>query len=230
MRLQVFLSDAGVASRRHAATIIKTGRIRVNGKRIFEPSFQVFPEKDRIFFNDREVAVKEKIYIMLNKPKGVTTTRKDQFAEKTVMDLIPAEYSYLKPAGRLDKDTMGLLLLTNDGPLINKLTHPKYNISKKYIVTLNKRLLDKDKTELEKGINLDERYTAPCLIKIKRPNLIEITMHEGRKRQIKKMFLQKGYRVVKLERVTEGRLDLGGLAEGRWRFLSEKEIATLTGR
>ena len=229
MRLQVFLSEAGISSRRHAADIIKKGRVQVNGKRILDPSFQVFPEKDRIFFNAKELVSKEKVYIMLNKPKGVTTTRDDPFAKKTVMDLIPAKYNHLKHVGRLDKDTTGLLLLTNDGDLINKLTHPRYNIEKKYTAVLDKRLSDKDKNRLEKGVNLDGRDTAPCIIKITHDNLIDITMHEGRNRQIKRMFSKMGYRVIGLQRTSEGKLHLGGLPEGKWKFLTKEVIDSLSG-
>ncbi|MFC1666271.1 pseudouridine synthase [Candidatus Omnitrophota bacterium] len=223
MRLQVFLSKAGVFSRRAAVGIVASGRITVNGQKVFKPSFSVDPEKDRIFFNGKRIAARKKVYIMLHKPKGVTSTKKDPFATRTVMDLLPDRFFYLNPVGRLDKDTTGLILLTNDGELINNLTHPRFNVDKTYAATLDKKLLGMDKIKIEKGIDLDGKYTAPCSIMLKSRKSVEITMREGRKRQIRRMFLNFGYKVVDLKRLKEGFLDLGALAEGKWRFLTKKE-------
>ena len=227
MRLQVFLSISGIASRRNAASIITSGKVSVNGIKIFEPSFKVDPEKDKVFLYDERIAPREKVYVVLNKPKGVTTTKKDVFAEKTVIDLLPRALKHLNPVGRLDKDTTGLLLLTNDGDLINRLTHPKFNIEKTYLVALNRRLSANDKIQVENGISLDGRMTARCNIVLKRGNDLEITMHEGRKRQIKRMFALKGYSVVNLKRLKEGMLSLGRLVEGEWRFLNKEEVRLL---
>ena len=166
----------------------------------------------------------EKIYIMLNKPKGVTTTKKDRFAKKTVMDLLPRKFRHLNPVGRLDKDTTGLILLTNDGGMINTLTHPRFNIDKTYEVTLDRKLSLSDKARLEKGILLDGRYTRECVIRPRSKNRLEIVLHEGRKRQIRRMFSGAGYNVLALKRLKEGLLILGTLPEGGWRFLKEDEI------
>lgn len=225
MRLQVFLSKAGVSSRRAAINIIKQGKVTVNGKKIFEPCFSVNPEKDEIFFGAERICLKEKIYVLLNKPKGVTTTKKDRFAEKTVMDLLPRRLHHLNPVGRLDKDTRGLILLTNDGEMINSLTHPKFNVEKVYAVKLDRKLEPKDKTGLESGIMLDGRRTSPCSIISGDKNGLEITLHEGRKRQIRRMFSKTGYSVIDLKRTKEGFLRLGSLEEGRWRFLTKEEIS-----
>ncbi len=227
MRLQVFLSKAGIASRRAAINIIRSGKIRVNGKVILEPAFNVDPEKDNIFFSNKKLLPRKKVYIMLHKPAGVTTTKKDPFAKKTVIDLLPGRFRHLNPVGRLDKDTTGLILLTNDGDLMNKLTHPRFNIQKVYAVTLDKRLADRDRLKLEKGVDLDGKRTAPCRIKSGKGNDLEITLREGRKRQIKRMISKRGHTVVKLKRFGEGVLSLGGLAEGKWKFLTKKEVCML---
>lgn len=224
MRLQVFLSKAGISSRRAAAAIIKSGKIRINGIKVLEPSFKIDPERDSVFYNEKRIVPRKKVYILLNKPRGVTTTKGDPFAKKTVMDLLPQGLRHLNPVGRLDRDTSGLLLLTNDGELINKLTHPRFNIEKVYVVKLDRRLVDRDKTRLEKGINLDGRYTVPCRIRLKEKGKLEMTLHEGRKRQIKWMFKKLGYRVMDLKRIQEGPLSLGALPIGKWRSLTPKQL------
>jgi 23S rRNA pseudouridine2605 synthase len=224
MRLQVFLAKAGIASRRGAIDIIKSGKISVNGDKVFVPSFNIDQGKDKIFFNDKRISSREKVYIMLNKPKGVTTTKKDPFAKKTVMELLPGKYRHLNPVGRLDKDTTGLLLLTNDGEFINKLTHPRYNVKKTYSAVLDKKLSLSGKTNMEKGVFLDGKNTAACAINIKAENTVEITIHEGRKRQVKRMFSKTGYTVTELKRLKEGALCLGDLPEASWRFLTKEEI------
>jgi pseudouridine synthase len=229
MRLQVFLSRAGISSRRAGADIIKSGRIRINNKRVLEPSFKLDPEKDRVYLDNKIISSRDKIYIMFHKPKEVTSTKRDPFAKSTVMDLLPGTFSHLNPVGRLDKDTTGLMLLTNDGDLINKLTHPRFHVEKVYSVRLDKRLQGADKRRLERGIDLDNRYTAPCAIKLCNKNNLEITMHEGRKRQIKRMFLDAGYRVMVLKRLRHGFLCLGRLREGGWRPLTEEEVSMLKG-
>jgi len=227
MRLQVFLSKAGVCSRRSAVDIIRSGKARVNNRKILEPSFNIDTAKDIIFLNDKKISLKEEICIMLNKPRGVTTTKKDRFAKRTVMDLLPPRMSHLNPAGRLDKDTTGLLLLTNNGELINRLTHPRYNIEKLYEVRLDARLKDADRAALERGIDLDGERTAPCRIRMTKKNNLEIVLHEGKKRQIRRMFSKMGYKVLDLKRSKEGPLALAGLGEGKWRALTEKEIKEL---
>lgn len=160
----------------------------------------------------------------MHKPKGVTTTKKDRFAKKTVMDLLPPGFRHLNPVGRLDKDTTGLLLLTNDGDMINRFTHPRFNIEKIYKVWLDKRLRSYDRERLEKGVVLDGRYTAPCRIRMKSGNALEMTLREGRKRQIRMMFSRIGYSVVRLKRLEEGHLSLGTLPEAMWRPLTREEI------
>ena len=229
MRLQVFLSKAGVCSRRAAVGFIRSGKVSVNSKKIIEPSFKVDPEKDRVFLNGKRISPREKIYIMLNKPKGVTTTKKDRFAKKTVMDLLPRRFKHLNPVGRLDKDTTGLILLTNDGDMINRFTHPKFNIDKTYEVKLDKELVSSDKRMMEKGVIIDGSFTAECRIKMRSKNEVEMTLHEGRKRQIRRMFSSVGYKVRGLKRTREGLLNLAALPEGRWRLLTRDEIKSHLG-
>lgn len=224
IRLQAFLSRAGLFSRRAAVRIIETADIRVNSEKVKDPSFRIDPEKDKVFLKGKRIFSREKVYIMLNKPKGVTTTKKDPFAIKTVMDLLPQEFSHLNPVGRLDKDTKGLLLLTNDGDFINRVTHPSFNIKKRYGVKLDKEPAAGHIKVLEKGIRLDGRTTAPCKISLNGKKSLEITIREGRKRQIKRVFAKLGYRVVGLRRLSEGPVNLGALPEGKWRFLTKEEI------
>jgi 23S rRNA pseudouridine2605 synthase len=227
VRLQVFLSKAGISSRRSASDFIKSGRISVNEKKVFEPSYKVYPGKDKVSLDGNIVLPLENLYIMLNKPKGVTTTKKDRFAEKTVMDLLPRDLRHVNPAGRLDKDTTGLLLLTNDGELINKLTHPRFNIDKLYEVRIDRHLSDKDRVRIEKGVDIDGKETFPCDISVKDEYLLDIRVHEGRNRQIKRMFAALGYKVIELKRVKEAFLSLGGLREGEWRYLTDQEASRL---
>jgi len=227
LRLQVFLSRSGVSSRRHAADVIRSGKVSVNSKKCLAPSFKVDPEKDKVFLENERILPRENIYLMLHKPRGVTTTKRDPHAAMTVMDLLPRRFRHLNPVGRLDKDTTGLLLLTNDGGLINRLTHPRFNIEKVYRVGLDKRPGPADIKRLEKGIDLDGKHTAPCRIKMGPKNDLEITLREGRKRQIKRMFAALGYRVLDLKRISEGFLDLGRLQQGKWRSLTREEALML---
>lgn len=227
MRLQVFLSHSGVCSRRRALELVKFGKVKVNGSIVAEPSYQVEPSKDSVYLNNKKVFLKEKVYILLNKPRGVTTTKKDYFAEKTVMDLLPPEYKYLNPVGRLDKDTTGLLMLTNDGDLAHQLSHPSFSIDRVYIVHLDKELNENHRKMLEKGIDLDGELTFPCKIIPIGDKKIKVIIHQGRKRQIRRMFIELRYRVAGLERIGFGSLDMGSLALGSWRKVSYQELVNL---
>lgn len=227
MRLQVFLSHSGACSRRKALELIKAGKVKVNGSLVIEPSCPIDSTKDIVYLNDKRVLLKEKIYILLNKPRDVTSTRKDPFAKKTVMDLLPAEFSHLFPVGRLDKDTTGLLILTNDGDLSYKLTHPAFSIDKVYVVKLDRPLMEKHRDQIQKGVRIDDEPTSPCKIIKLEDRELKIIIHEGRKRQIKKMFSLFKYKTVELKRVALGNLGLGGLALGHWRRISDIELLNL---
>ena len=225
--MQLFLSRGGVCSRRKASELIKKGCVKVNGVVIYEPSYWVNSSLDKVLLNDKRIVPKRYEYILLNKPPGVTTTKRDRFARRTVLNLVPKKLKHLNPVGRLDKDSSGLLLLTNDGELAYRLTHPRFKINKVYRVILDKVLLDKDRRALEQGVLLEERVSAPCRLKYLKHKEVELTLHEGRKRQIKRMFAKLGYRVISLERVKEGVLSLGNLRRGGWRHLSKYEVEKL---
>lgn len=228
MRLQVFLSHNGVCSRRKALEVVFRGRVSVNGREVIEPSTEVDPAKDIVRVDGKEIGSKKYTYILLNKPAGYVTTKKDRFAEKTVFDLLPASFGHLAPVGRLDKDTEGLLLLTNDGGLAYRLTHPKFELSKVYFVRVQGRLEPFQKRRLEQGIVLEDGKTAPGKIgKIQsRGDQTEfcLTIHEGKKRQIRRMLAKVGSSVIYLKRIAHGPLNLGELKRGQWRELREREI------
>lgn len=210
-----------------ALELIKAGKVKVNGIIAREPSCQVEPATDSVYLDNKRIFLKEKVYLLLNKPKGVTTTKKDRFAAKTVIDLLPHKYKHLFPVGRLDKDSTGLLILTNDGDLSYKLTHPAFGVDKIYIAELDRALDENHKNQLQKGVRLDGILTSTCKIFRLNGRKIKITIHEGRKRQIRRMFALFKYRVLDLQRVTLGNLSLGNLATGSWRKLTHKEVAEL---
>ncbi len=227
MRLQVFLSHAGVSSRRKALEIIQAGQVTVNSRKITEPSFDIDPAKDDVVCAGQKVGLARKIYILLHKPEGVVSTVKDKFAEKTVVDLLPVSLRGVYPVGRLDKDSTGLLVLTNDGELAHRLSHPSFETEKVYRVFLNRPLTEEDRRTLEAGMMLEGTRTAPCRIKIFSDAVIEVILHEGRKRQIRRMLGLLRYHVVSLQRTRQGFLTLGDLEPGAWRFLTAEEIKKL---
>ena len=231
IRLQVFLSHAGVCSRRKAMDLIQAGRVNVNGQVHKEPSTLIDARSDRVEVDHRLVDEKGFTYLLLNKPSGYVTTKADPHAAKTVFDLVPLKFKHLVPAGRLDKDTEGLLLLTNDGDTVYKLTHPKHNVDKIYFVRVLGRLDESTKNRLERGIVLDGKKTAPAKIAdvkfLDQGTEFLITIHEGRKRQIRLMLAQTGHKVIYLKRVAQGPIRLDDLEIGRWRFLNQTEIQKL---
>lgn len=227
MKLLLCISHAGICSRRKALELIKAGKIEVNGAVEREPSRMIDPHQDIIVYNKKRIYQKEYTYILLHKPKGVTSTKKDRFAEKTVMDLLPQKYKSLWLVGRLDRDTTGLMLCTNDGTLSHKLTHPRFHVPKVYNAQLDKPLLPLHKTQLQQGISLEEGATAPCTITVRDQRKPTIILHEGKKRQIRRMFAALGYRVLALKRTALGPLLLGNLAEGQWRPLLKSEVVSL---
>ena len=231
IRLQVFLSHAGVCSRRKAMDWIKAGRVKVNGRLECEPSTLIDARSDKIEVDNRLVEDKAFTYLLLHKPAGYVTTKADRFAGKTVLDLVPLKFQHLVPAGRLDKDTEGLLLLTNDGDVVYALTHPRHNVDKTYDVRILGRLDESTKDRLERGIVLDGKKTAPAKISgvkfLDRGSAFSMTIHEGRKRQIRLMLAQTGHDVIYLKRISQGPLHLGDLKVGQWRHLDENEVREL---
>lgn len=235
IRLQKYLAAAGVASRRAAEKLISEGRVKVNGLAIRELGTKVDPRKDIVEVNGEivKLAASPKYYL-LHKPPGYLTTVRDPFSRPTVMDLLPkGERKGLFPVGRLDIDSEGLLLITNDGELAFRLTHPRFKIPKTYRVRVSGKPSREDLNKLERGIALEEGVTAPAKVRMlsasknKREALLEITLHEGKKRQIKRMCAQIGYPVLSLKRISLGFLNLKGLSPGSYRKLKEKEVEKL---
>lgn len=231
IRLQKYLADCGVCSRRKAEEFISKGLVKVNDTVITEQGFKINEKIDTIHFRNKIVkASSKKVYILFNKPKGCITTSKDQFDRKTVLDYIDVKERVV-PVGRLDYDTTGLLLLTNDGDLTFKLTHPKHNMKKIYIAKMYGSPANDKLDRLRDGIVIDEYKTAPANIKIisrdKRTSTIQITICEGRNRQVRKMFEVIGYRVFSLERIAIENLKIGDLELGKYRYLTSEEIKNL---
>lgn len=230
-RLQKVIAASGFCSRRKAEELIKLGKVKVNSKIVKELGTKVSPS-DEIMIDGKIISSEEKVYYLLNKPRGVISTTSDDKDRQTVVDLID-EDKRIYPVGRLDYDTTGALILTNDGELTNLLTHPSNEVEKTYIVKIKGNLTIQAQMALKKGLVLEGRKTAPAKLKIKSfdsksgTSLIEIIIHEGRNHQVKKMFESLGYEVLKLRREKFAFLDLKGLASGKYRALKPKEIKTL---
>ena len=230
IRLQKFLAEAGVASRRKSEELILNGKIKVNGKLITELGTKVNPEKDKIEYNNKIVQIeKRKVYILLNKPIGYVTTVKDQFQRDSVLDLVKVK-ERLVPVGRLDMYTSGALILTNDGDFVYKVTHPKHEINKTYTVTL-KGIIEKTKVdELRKGIDIGGYITKPAKVKIlktdeeKNISRLEIVIHEGKNRQVRKMCEAIGYKVLAFHRSKIADIGVKDIELGKWRYLSKNEV------
>lgn len=210
--------------------VIQTGRVKINGQVINEPSVDVSGSED-ITVDDRKVMAQDYTYVMLHKPPGTTTTKEDPHAEQTVLDLLPEHLHHLSPVGRLDRDSQGLLLLTNDGALAYRLTHPKFHLDKTYLVRVKGRLSKDHQKELQQGVVIEDHKTAPCRITAVRYNgeitEFHITLHEGRKRQIRLMLKSVGHQVHFLARISIGPLRLGDLKIGQWRYLTDEELKAL---
>ncbi len=228
MRLQKYIAKCGVASRRKAEEMIKSGLISVNGKIVSEMGIKIDVEKDIVKFKNQIIHLENKtMVILINKPEGYVSTTDDQFGRKTVLDIIPNITERLYPIGRLDYNSCGLLLLTNDGELTYRLTHPKHHISKVYRVHLDKTFKIEDKMKFEKGLIIDEYLTKPSKLIIEDEKILKITLYEGRNRQIRKMLEQLGYDILKLERIQIGDIFDNDLSPGKHRYLSENEVMEL---
>jgi len=231
MRLQKFLAANGVASRRKSEELISSGRVKVNGNIITEMGYKVDLDIDKISVDNKDIILQErKVYILLNKPTGYVTTVSEQFNRKKVTDLVDVPYRIF-PVGRLDYNTSGLLILTNDGELTYKLTHPKFKVEKVYIAKV-KGIPTKEASEaFENGLKIEDYITAPAKIKILKEinqhTLVEVRIREGKNRQVRKMCEAIGHPVVELKRIAMGRIHLGNLDVGNWRYFTEREIAYL---
>lgn len=233
-RLQVVLARFGLASRRGVVDLIEAGKVEVNGKVVLEKGFRVDAGKDTIKVEGAVLPAgqaRKKVYFAFHKPKGVMTTLQDPHAEKTVADYFKDVPERVFPVGRLDRDTTGLLILTNDGELAFRLTHPKFGVPKRYRARVQGSVTEGEIKRLEAGVELEEGMTAPCQIRIEKQDrnetLLFVVLHEGRKRQIRRIFDLVGHRVLELSRLNYGPLALDDLRPGGKKPLSKREIDAL---
>jgi 23S rRNA pseudouridine2605 synthase len=226
LRLAKFLAHSGVASRRAAETLIRSGRVSVGGEAVTDPARDV-DESSGVVVDGEPVAPEPLEVHILNKPPGVVSTARDTHGRKTVIDLVPSSRR-LYPVGRLDADTTGLLLLTNDGELANRLMHPRYGVSRTYRARVGGgRVTQAEVRRLREGVELDDGKTAPAEARVVKPSILEITLREGRKRQVRRMCEAIGHPVLELERIAFGPLQLRDLPAGRHRRLTAAEIDRL---
>ena len=232
MRLQKYLAQCGVASRRHAEEMIREGKIQVNGVTVREMGLQVDESRDTVSVEGKEVRPEEsKHYLAYYKPIGEVTTTSDPEGRPTVMDKFRDYPVRLFPVGRLDYDSEGLLLLTNDGDLMNHLLHPSHEVNKVYLVKASNNISDEEIRQLRQGVMIDNKLTSPAHVRLIRKEVFDtvllISIHEGRNRQVRKMIEKIGHQVVSLKRVAFGPVELKDLPRGQWRRLTEQEILRL---
>ena len=232
IRLQKYLAEAGVASRRKCEEFIQQGRVRINGN-VATLGEKVNPEIDKVEFDNKEIGkIEEHVYILLNKPIGYVTTAKEQFGRDSVLDLVKVKQRIV-PVGRLDMYTSGALLLSNDGDFIYKVTHPKHEVDKTYTVTLKGIVTKEDVQKLKNGVEIEDYITKPAQVKIlktdeeKNISRLAITIHEGKNRQVRKMCEAIGKKVQALHRAKIGNIDVKELKLGTWRYLKPQEIEYL---
>lgn len=230
LRLQKYMAQCGVASRRKSEELIAQGLVKVNGNRIKTPGFLINPDEDEIEVQGKLIGTASKVYMMLNKPKGVLSTSEDTHGRKRVIDLVSCK-ERLYTVGRLDMDTEGLIIVTNDGDLTYKLTHPKHEFSKTYHGIVRGFPENESLERFMSGIEIEGYKTAPAYVQILKyfnnSTLMEMIIHEGKKRQIRKMCGAIGHPIIELKRVSVGKLVLGDLKPGEWRYLTEEEIKYL---
>ncbi|MBF2177299.1 rRNA pseudouridine synthase [Staphylococcus warneri] len=231
-RLQKRIASSGYTSRRKAETLITDGKVKVNGQVVTELGTKV-SNSDTVEVEGIKLEQEDKIYILFNKPAQVITSVSDDRGRKVVNDYFKDIETRIYPVGRLDYDTSGLLLLTNDGEFTNLMTHPRYHIKKKYVAKLKGYLMREEVKALEKGIELEDGFTQPAQVKVKNQDkdknttLVEITISEGRNRQVRRMFEHFGHQVSKLTRIQFGPLDIKGLNAGEGRVLTPHEVKTI---
>ena len=232
-RLQKYLAECGVASRRKCEELILQGKVKVNNQIVTELGVKVNPEKDIVKFEDKEVKPTSKmVYILLNKPIGYVTTADDQFGRDTVLDLVKVK-ERIVPVGRLDMYTSGALILTNDGDFVYKVTHPKHEIEKTYTVTVKGIIKNGEVEQLRKGVKIDDYITKPAKVKILKTDIeknisrLEIVIHEGKNRQVRKMCESVGRKVLALHRSKIGKIGVKDIELGKWRYLKDREIQEL---
>jgi len=231
VRLQKFLAEAGVASRRASEQIILEGRVEVNGQTISELGRKIDPLHDRVKLDGKPVRSKRKIYLALNKPRGLVCSRQDELGRATIYELLPKEWGHLHSIGRLDFNSEGLIFLTNDGELSLRLTHPRYGVHKKYVVLVEGRVSEAVLQAFIRGVFHDgERLKAEkarLVSATKSQSIVELELAEGKYREVRRMFETQNLTVKKLQRIQIGKIKLGELRSGRWRTLTEPEIKSL---
>ena len=230
IRLQKYMAEAGIASRRKAEELILEGKVKVNGKIVDELGIKIVPNKDIVEYNGKKVVLeKEYVYILLNKPIGYVTTVKDQFNRDSILDLVKTN-KRIEPVGRLDMYTSGAIILTNDGEFVYKVTHPKHEIEKTYTVTIKGIVKNNEVEELKKGVKIEDYITKPAKVKIlktdeeKNISRLEITIHEGKNRQVRKMCEAIGHKVLALHRSKIAGIGVKNLELGKWRYLTKNEV------
>jgi 23S rRNA pseudouridine2605 synthase len=233
VRLQKFLAEAGVASRRAGEQLILAGRVIVNGGVVRRLGTRVDPAGDRVMVDGRPVRIRRKLYVALNKPPGCVCSRQDEFNRPTLYELLPREWTNLYSVGRLDYGTEGLIFLTNDGEFALRLTHPRYAVRKKYVATVEGRVAEDVLDRFTRGVIHEGeklRVEKARLISSSRiRSVVELELAEGKNREVRRLFESQGVAVKRLQRVQIGRIRLGELKAGRWRTLTEPEIKSLLG-
>ena len=230
-RLSKLIASAGVASRRKAGDLVRAGRVRVDGEVVTEPGTLLDPARSRVEVDGRPVEVEPKVYVLLNKPRGPISTVVDRRGRSTVLDLIGDLRGRVYPAGRLDADTEELLLITNDGDLTYRLTHPRFEVEKVYVAEVEGRPSRRALDRLAGGVMLEDGAAPPARVRMLRAAgrgaALEVTVHSGRKRMVRRMLEAVGHPVISLKRTRVGPLELGDLRPGDWRELTPKEVAKL---
>ncbi len=232
MRLQKFMAKCGVASRRKSEEIILEGKVKVNGEVVKELGIKIDVDNDVVTIDGKKLELEEnKAYILLNKPVGYITTMSDEFNRKKVIDLLKGVKERVYPVGRLDYDTSGLLLLTNDGDLAYKLTHPKHEIEKKYIAKVKGIPTEEELKQFRNGLKIEDYITSKAKVRVihkeKGVADLEVIIHEGRNRQVRKMCSKIGHPVIELKRIEMGEIKLSDVKEGSWRYLTPQEVEYL---
>lgn len=234
MRINKYIALCGIASRRKAEELILAGRVKVNDKVMTELSYKVDEENDKVKVDDKLIKEEEKlVYILLNKPEGYITTVKDQFDRPSVLDLVRDIKERVYPIGRLDYETSGFLLLTNDGDLTYKLTHPKHEIDKTYVARVKGKLTKEEIQNFKSGLKIEDYITAPAKLKVLKydeqrdSSILEIKIHEGKNRQVRKMCRAINHPVLRLKRSAMGKIKIGDCEIGKYRYLTEDEIKYL---
>ncbi len=230
VRLNKYIASCGIGSRRVADKLVKSGAVRVNDRVVDTPGVSI-SEKDEVKVNGETIKPEKQNYIVFNKPPGYITSREDEKGRKTVYDILPENVKKLKPAGRLDKDSSGLLILTNDGELIQNLTHPKKKIPRVYRVTAQGKVTENDLIKFRKGIEIERGKTAYAegivLDYSNSVTTLELTLFQGYNRQIRRMLDKVGHPVISLKRIAHACIELGGLERGKFRYMNKKEVQQL---